>query len=463
MEKVNPLGSEKISKLLIKFSVPAIIGMLVNALYNVVDRIFIGNAPGLGANGLAGITIGFPIMIIMMSIGMLFGIGGATLFSMKLGEGKRNDAEQILGNTFMLLLISGGTILVLGTIFLGPMLQLFGASEAVMPFVKEYMRIIFLGAIFQVVGMGLNNFLRADGQPKLAMVTMFVGAGTNIILDPILIYIFDMGMAGAALATIFSQFISMAWILNYFVRGNGHRIRRKNLKIQRWIAIRVASLGMPSFLLQLGNSLLNVVLNKSLLTYGGDLAVSGMGIINSIQTILLMPIIGLNQGLQPIISFNFGAKKFDRVKEAVKLAMIVATLIVFVGWGFTRLLPELFVRMFNQQADLVAFGSYALKAWFWGLPVIGFQIIAANFFQATGRSKIAIFLTMTRQIILLIPAILIFSSIWGLNGIVHAAPFADIVASAITLVLFISEMKRLSKVQTELELELPLEKSMEVD
>ncbi|MBP2100223.1 MATE family efflux transporter [Enterococcus rivorum] len=463
MEAVNPLGTEKISKLLIKFSVPAIIGMLVNALYNVVDRIFIGNAPGLGANGLAGITIGFPIMIIMMSVGMLFGIGGATLFSMKLGEGKRKEAEEILGNTFILLLISGSVLLVLGTLFLGPMLQFFGASEAVLPFVKEYMGIIFFGSIFQVMGMGLNNFLRADGQPKLAMITMFVGAGTNIILDPILIYVFDMGMAGAALATIFSQFISMAWILNYFLRGSGHRIQRKNLKIKRWIVTRVVSLGLPSFLLQLGNSLLNVVLNKSLLTYGGDLAVSGMGIVNSIQTILLMPIIGLNQGLQPIISFNFGAKKFARVKEAVKLGIMVATLIVFLGWGFTRLFPEIFVRMFNQEPDLVAFGSYALKAWFWGLPVIGFQIIAANFFQATGRSKIAIFLTMTRQIILLIPAILIFSNIWGLNGIVHAAPFADIVAAILTFLWFSFEMRRLSRVENELNLEVSLNQTPEIE
>ncbi|MEI5993023.1 MATE family efflux transporter [Candidatus Enterococcus mansonii] len=445
MEASTILGTEKVSKLLIKFSVPAIIGMMVNALYNVVDRIFIGNASDLGANGLAGITIGFPIMILMMSIGLLFGVGGATLFSMKLGAGHKKEAEEVLGNTFTLLAISGFVLLVLGTLFLEPMLQLFGASEAVLPYAKAYMGIIFFGSIFQIMGMGLNNFLRADGQPKLAMITMFVGAGINILLDPIFIYVFQMGMAGAALATILSQFISMAWILRYFLaKSDGNKIRKKYLKLKRPIVTRITALGMPSFLLQLGNSLLNVTLNKNLLAYGGDLAVSGMGIVNSIQTILLMPIIGLNQGVQPIVSYNYGAKKYSRVKEAAKLAIIVATVIVMIGWILTRLFPEVFVTMFNREPELVAFGSYALKAWFWCLPVIGFQIIASSFFQAIGRSKIAIFLTMTRQIILLIPAILVFSNIWGLNGIVHAAPFADGIASLLTAVWFTYEMKRLN-------------------
>lgn len=216
MEGTNPLGVEKVSRLLWRFSIPAIIGMVVNALYNVVDRIYIGNAPGLGANGLAGITIGFPIMIILLSIGILFGVGGATLFSMKLGAGETEEAELALGNAFSLLLISGVLFMVLGQVFLSPLLAAFGASPQVLPYAIGYMRIIFWGAVFQIVSIGLNNFLRADGQPKLAMVTMFMGAGVNIILDPVFIYVFDMGMAGAALATILSQFISMVWILTYF-------------------------------------------------------------------------------------------------------------------------------------------------------------------------------------------------------------------------------------------------------
>ncbi|MBX8937236.1 MATE family efflux transporter [Enterococcus gilvus] len=452
MEAANPLGTEKISKLLWRFSIPAIIGMVVNALYNVVDRIYIGHAPGLGANGLAGITIGFPIMIILLSIGILFGVGGATLFSMKLGEGKSEEAELALGNAFSLLVFSGLLFMVMGHLFLSPVLSAFGASEQVLPFAMSYMRIIFSGAVFQIVSIGLNNFLRADGQPKLAMITMFMGAGVNIILDPVFIYVFDMGMAGAAFATILSQFISMVWILSYFLsKRSHHQIQVKNMAIKAHVATRITALGMPNFLLQLGNSVLNVVLNMTLLNYGGDIAVSGMGIVNSIQTILLMPITGLVQGAQPIISFNFGAKKFKRVKETQKYAILVATIIVCLGWLATRIMPEQLVRMFNNEPELLTFGAKALQIWFLCLPVIGFQIVASNFFQATGRTRQAIFLTLTRQIILLIPAILLFSQMWGMDGLLHAAPFADAGAGLLTGVFYVIGVKRLSKEESALE------------
>jgi putative MATE family efflux protein len=422
----------------------------VNALYNVVDRIYIGNAPGLGANGLAGITIGFPIMIILLSIGILFGVGGATLFSMKLGAGETEEAELALGNAFSLLLISGVLFMVLGQVFLSPLLAAFGASPQVLPYAIGYMRIIFWGAVFQIVSIGLNNFLRADGQPKLAMVTMFMGAGVNIILDPVFIYVFDMGMAGAALATILSQFISMVWILTYFFSKRSHHpIRLKNMVLKWGTAIRITALGLPNFLLQLGNSVLNVVLNMTLLSYGGDIAVSGMGIVNSLQTILLMPITGLVQGAQPIVSFNFGAKKFNRVRETQKYAILLATTIVGIGWLATRIIPEPLVRLFNSEPELLAFGTQALQTWFLGLPIIGFQIVASNFFQATGRTRSAIFLTLTRQIILLIPAILLFSQTWGMAGLLHAAPFSDAAAGLLTAVFYIGGIKRLTKEEAE--------------
>ncbi|AXG39336.1 MATE family efflux transporter [Enterococcus gilvus] len=450
MEGTNPLGVEKVSRLLWRFSIPAIIGMVVNALYNVVDRIYIGNAPGLGANGLAGITIGFPIMIILLSIGILFGVGGATLFSMKLGAGETEEAELALGNAFSLLLISGVLFMVLGQVFLSPLLASFGASPQILPYAIGYMRIIFWGAVFQIVSIGLNNFLRADGQPKLAMVTMFMGAGVNIILDPVFIYVFDMGMAGAALATILSQFISMVWILTYFFSKRSHHpIRLKNMVLKWGTAIRITALGLPNFLLQLGNSVLNVVLNMTLLSYGGDIAVSGMGIVNSIQTILLMPITGLVQGAQPIVSFNFGAKKFNRVRETQKYAILIATTIVGIGWLATRIIPEPLVRLFNSEPELLAFGTQELQTWFLGLPIIGFQIVASNFFQATGRTRSAIFLTLTRQIILLIPAILLFSQTWGMAGLLHAAPFSDAAAGLLTAVFYIGGIKRLTKEEAE--------------
>ncbi|MBE6043032.1 MAG: MATE family efflux transporter [Clostridium thermopalmarium] len=444
MGYVNPLGEEKVSKLLIKFSIPAIVGMLVNALYNVVDRIFIGNSSDLGANGLAGITIGFPITIIILSLGLLFGVGGATLFSMKLGENKHDEAENVLGNSFVLLIISGLFIMILGQIFLRSILILFGASETILPYSMEYMRIILLGAMFNMISIGINNFIRADGNPKIAMLTMFLGAGLNTLLDPLFIYIFRMGMSGAALATILSQISSATWVTLYFLgKKSRNKLKLRCMKLKSNIVPRIISLGLPNFLLQLANSLLNIILNNSLLIYGGDIAISGMGIINSIQTILLMPITGIIQGSQPIISFNFGAKKLHRVKSTIKLAIMAATVIVIVGYTVTRLFPEQMISLFNQDPELIEFGRYALITWFLCLPIIGFQITGANFFQAIGRSKSAIFLTLTRQIILLIPALLIFPRFWGIKGLLYAAPFADFFSSLVTGIWFYRCIKTL--------------------
>lgn len=444
MEYKNPLGEEKVSKLLVKFSVPAIIGMVINALYNVVDRIFIGNSPDLGTNGIAGITIGFPIMIILLAIGILFGIGGATLFSMKLGQKKPDEAENTLGNAFIMLIASGILFTVLGQIFLKPLLSAFGASETVLPYAVEYMRIIFFGSAFQIISMGLNNFIRADGNPKIAMLTMFLGAGTNIVLDPIFIYVFKMGMTGAALATILSQLISTIWVIQYFLGHHSkNKLKVKYMRPNLHIITKMTSLGLPGFLMQLSNSLLNAILNKNLMIYGGDIAITAMGIINSIQTILLMPIIGLNQGVQPIISFNFGAKKYNRVKEAAKLGIIASTVIVVVGFIVVRIFPTAMIAFFNKDVELLKFGEYALLTWFLFLPVIGFQIIAANFFQAIGRSKSAMFLTLTRQVILLIPALIIFPKFWGINGLLHAAPFADLLSAILTGIWFYVAIKNL--------------------
>ena len=444
MEYVNPLGEERVSRLLTNYSIPAIVGMVVNSLYNIVDRIFIGNSSDLGANGLAGITIGFPIMIILLSMGVLFGIGGATLFSIRLGEKKQQEAENTLGNAFTLLLVSGILFMVFGQIFLSPLLTLFGASETVLPFSMEYMRVIFFGAVFQVVSLGMNNFIRADGSPKIAMFTMFIGAGLNIILDPVFIYVLKMGMTGAALATILAQCISAIWVMSYFIsKRSRNKIRLKYLKPKLHVVTKLTTLGLPGFFLQLANSFLNAILNINLLTYGGDIAVSGMGIINSIQTILLMPIVGLKQGVQPIISFNFGAGKHDRVKTAVKLAIIASTIIVVIGYVITRLFPKQMIVLFNQEPELIEFASYALVVWFFCLPVIGFQIIASNFFQAVGKPKTAMFLTLTRQVILLIPALIIFPKFWGINGLLYAAPFADFLSAGLTGLWFYFGIKKL--------------------
>lgn len=450
MKNSNPLGKEKIPKLLLKYSVPAIVGMVVNSLYNVIDRIFIGNSPDLGSYGLAGITICFPIMIILMSMGNLFGVGGATLFSLRLGEDRREDARNALGNSIIMLAISGLTFMVLGQIFLEPILSLFGASQTVLPYSVEYMRIIFFGAVFQVISMGMNNFIRADGNPKIAMITMFMGAGVNIILDPIFIYILRMGMAGAALATILAQAISATWVISYFL-GNrcNNKLKFKYMTLKLGIVLKTIALGLPGFFISVSNSILNAILNRSLLIYGGDVAVSGMGIINSLRTMLLMPLMGIRQGMQPIISFNYGAKKYKRVKTAAGLAIVAATAIVIVGYATIRLFPVQLISLFNREPELVQFSSYALVTWFMCLPIVGFHIVGSNYFQAIGRPKSAMFLTLTRQLILLIPAVIIFPKYWGITGLLHATPFADFFATLLTGVWFYHGIRNLEKEEAE--------------
>lgn len=444
MEHTNPLGEEKVSKLLYKFSIPAIVGMMVNALYNIVDRIYIGNSPDLGANGIGGITISFPLTIILLAIGILFGQGGATLFSMNLGAKKHEGAKEALGNAFIMLILVGFSYMLLSQLFLVCLLKLFGASKTILPYAVEYMRYILFGSVFQIASMGLNNFMRADGNPKLAMYTMFLGAGTNIVLDPIFIYGFKMGMAGAAIATVISQLCSFIWVVSYFTgKKSKVKLSLKYLKPKFNVIFKILSLGLPGFSLQIANSLLNLILNKNLQLYGGDIAVSGMGVINSVQTMLIMPIIGLNQGVQPIISFNFGAKNYDRVKNAAKLAVKTATIVTTIGFVITRLFPLQIISVFNREPEMLKFGSHAIITWFLCLPVVGFQIIGANFFQALGRYKTSMFLTLTRQIIILIPSIIIFSKVWGIKGLVYAAPFADFLSFLLTASFFYYGIKHL--------------------
>lgn len=438
----NPLGYEKIPKLLLKFSLPAIIGMTINSLYNVIDRVFIGNAPDLGSNGLAAITICFPIMLIIMAVGLLLGQGGATLFAIKLGQGKNEDAKVTLGNATLLAFICGVVIFIFGELTLDKLLYLFGASDVVLPYAKAYLRVIFIGSVFQTMAMQTNNFLRADGKPMLSMIAMFIGAGLNIILDPIFIFVFKMGMTGAALATLIAQAVSLIWNLYYFLqKSNPNRIRLPYLKLNKNIISGIISLGMPIFCVQMAGSLLSTVLNKSLLFYGGDLAVSGMGIVNSVQALLILPIIGLNQGLQPISSFNYGAKKLERTKAAVKLTILIATIMAIFGFLLAEFFAVEIVSMFNQEPELVSFGSRSMKIWFMFMPLIGAQIIAANFFQTIERPKISMFLSLSRQVLILLPAVILLGKIGGLNLILFAGPISDFISFTLTFIIFIKFIK----------------------
>ncbi len=447
MKATDRLGEEKITKLLMSFSVPATVGMLVNALYNIIDRIYIGNSQDLGSLGLAGITISFPITLVMMALAMLFGIGGATMFSIRLGEKKPEEAEKYLGNAVTMIIGSSIIFMLISLIFLQPILELLGASTQVMPYAMEYMGIVLWGVILQGLGMGLNNFIRADGSPKIAMISMFLGAGFNIIFDPIFIYIFRWGMTGAAIATVGGQLLTTIWVVLYFTgKRCSIKLKLESMKLEFHLIKRIINTGTPSFLRQVANSLLNIILNKSLIMYGGDIAVSGIGIINSIQTFMLMPIFGITQGAQPIIGYNYGANKIERVKESLKWAIHIATIIVLIGWMITRIFPSVLIKMFSSDPELILFSTNAIKIWFVCLPVIGFQIVSASYFQAVGKARAATFLTLTRQVIILIPAVMVLPKFFELNGILYAAPLADIISSVLTGIWLWMELKYLNSI-----------------
>lgn len=443
MDRAKLLGEEKIGKLLLKFSIPAIVGMVVNALYNIVDRIFIGNF--VDSLGLAGVTVAFPVMIIIMAFGMLVGIGATSLISIKLGEGNKDEAELILGNAMVLLVIFSATVSVLGLIFLDPLLRLFGASPQVLPYSKAYLSIILFGAVFQTIGFGMNNFIRAEGNPKRAMSTMLIGAILNTILDPIFIIAFNMGIRGAALATIISQAVSAAWVLSYFLGGKSSLVvKKENWKLNIKTVANILAIGSAPFAMQVAASGITTLLNHSLRIYGGDLAISAYGAINSFSTILLMPIFGINQGSQPIIGFNYGAKKFDRVKKTFLLAIMAATSFTIIGFIVTRLFPEQLVALFNSKdRELIEIGANGMKIFFTMLPLIGFQIVSSNYFQATGKPKQAMFLSLSRQVLMLIPAILILPRFFGLNGVWMAGPTADFFATLLTGSFILYELRNL--------------------
>lgn len=443
MDRSKQLGEDKVSKLLIRFSIPAIVGMLVNALYNVVDRIYIGH--GVGYLGIGATTIAFPIMLIMMAFSMLIGLGANSLVAIRLGQNRKEEAQGIFGNALVLLILTSLVLSTTGLIFLKPFLKLLGTSEEILPYALDYLGIILIGGVFQSVGMGMNNFIRSEGNPKIAMYTMLAGAVTNTVLDPIFIFVFDWGMKGAALATIISQAASAAGVLLYFFKGKSLlKITIKNLRLKLSYVVKIISLGAAPFAMQIAASVLNFIMNANLGAYGGDIAISGMGIVNGIVTLIIMPIFGINQGVQPIIGYNYGAKKYDRVKEAYKLAVVFATVIVVIGWTATRLFPAQMVYLFNKKdTELIDFGIFAIKRFLIFFPIVGFQIVSSNYFQAIGKPRHSALLGLSRQVLILIPALIILPKFFGLEGVLAAGPLADLVSSIITGIFIIIEMKRL--------------------
>ncbi|MHB1454027.1 MAG: MATE family efflux transporter [Saccharofermentanales bacterium] len=445
MDRDKLLGESKMLSLIWKFSMPSIVGMLVNALYNTVDRIYIGHK--IGSLGIAGITVAFPIMLIIMAFGMLIGFGSTSLLSIRLGQKRREEGRTILGNAMVLLVVFGVIVSILGLLFLRPLLVAFGSSPEILPYAESYLQVILFGVVFQMVGFGMNNHIRALGSPKIAMLTMFVGGAMNVVLDPIFIFVFNWGMRGAAFATVISQFASFIWVLSFIMgKKNDLRPALANFMLKSRTTLKIMSMGTPPFLMQIAASALMIVLNHSLKKYGGDISISAMGIALSVSNLIMMPVFGLNQGVQPIIGYNYGARNYDRVRSAVKIAMVIATAFVTFGFIMTTFFSRTLVLLFNSNnQELIVLGSRVISLYMMMLPIIGFQVITSGFFQAVGKPKQATAITLSRQVLVLIPAILILPRFFGFEGIIYAAPLSDVVAGIICGTWIIYEMRILGK------------------
>ena len=473
-DAADRLGKESVGKLLIKFSIPAIVGMLVNALYNVVDRIFVGQ--GVNEIALGGLSLVLPLMTIGMAFAMLFGIGTANMISMRLGQGRKQEAQNALKHCFFLLLGTGLLIMVLGLTFLDPILSLMGASEGsqALLYAREYFRIILYGIVFFLIGFGLSHCTRAQGFPNITMIGMLLGAVLNIILDYLFIMKFNWGVQGAAYATIISQFVSMVFILCFIMSKRAvvkldlslfHKkplCEKEDLKVKIWsrfkpepdIILQIMAFGSAQFLLQFMISAAQLLTNKSIGWYAvaafgtdnsADIALSGMNIVGSILMLIIMPVFGINQGAQPILGYNYGAKLFRRVLRTYVSAVAAATLICVFGFVIVQLFSVQLVQLFtpNGSAELMAFAPRAMRLMMLVLPIGGLMIISINFFVVTGRPKTSIFLSMLRQCIILIPCILIFGKIWGVWGIVAATPISDSLSFIVISIMAGMELKKL--------------------
>lgn len=431
MNRTERLGQEKISKLLWQFSLPAMVAMSVTALYNVIDSIFVGQ--GVGADALTAVAVAFPVMMIQMGLVLLIGIGATSLISLRLGEGQLDEAEALLGNAFVLLILAGLAFPAVVLAVLEPMLVLLGAQGQVLAYAKTFITVIMLGNLFLYVGFGLNHIIRAEGNPSLAMKTMVLSALINMVLNPLFIFGFQWGIAGSGGATVVSEVITGCWVLSYFVRGHSHlKLRSKNFRLQ-WQRLKaITAIGLSPFLLQVAASVVTFFYNQVLLVYGGPMAVAAMGIINRIAMFVLMPVFGINQAVQPLIGYNYGARKWERVREALKLAIYGATLLCTLGFAAVQLAGDAILRMFTAEQELLLIGIAGIQTVMFMFPIVGFQIVGGNYFQAVGKASYTILFSMSRQVLLLIPFIWLLPQYFGLPGIWLAAPTADLLSAILT-------------------------------
>ena len=417
--------------------------MMAQASYNLVNRIFVGHA--LGPEGIAGTTVAFPFMLIVLAFGMLIGFGATALISLRLGEGKKAEAQQVLGNATVLLIVASFFITAAGLLWLNKILVIFGASDTISPYARDYLRIIVLGTVFQTVAFGLNAAIRGEGNPKIAMLSMLISVLLNAVLAPIFIFGLSWGMQGAALATVISQAVTAVWVVAYFFSGSSVlKLHADTLRLNADVCRQIIIFGSPPFAMQLAASVLQSILNHQLGVYGGDLAISVMGVLYAMFMMVAMPIFGINQGAQPIIGYNYGAERFDRVKKTLELAILAATGIAIVGFGVMMLFPGQVIRLFSRHdPSLLALGTHAIRISTLMLPLVGFQIVGASYFRAVGKPKEAMLLMLSRQVLLLVPAALVLPLFFGLDGVWAALPTSDFGASLLTGIYLLVELREL--------------------
>ena len=426
------LGHEKISRLLVHYAIPAIVGMLVMSLYNIVDRIYIGQ--GVGPEAISGLALTFPVMTLSSAFGMLIGAGGAARISILMGKQEKDMAQKVLGNCFVLTIIIAALYSLVNYIWMNPILKAYGATDVTLPYARDYLCIIIPFTILNNMSFGFNNMMRASGYPAKAMITMLISALANVILDPIFIFVFKMGIRGAAVATVISMAITMVWVMLHFTNKK-HTITfcKKGFKLNQRVIISIISIGMSPFLINLTAALVNVFFNRTLLSHGGDMAIGAFGIITSFTMMIVMLIIGLCQGMQPIVGYNYGANQPDRVMKTYKTVVIIATAISMIGFLLAMFVPHIIVRGFTKDLNMISMASHGMRLVMSMFPLVGFVIVTTNFFQSLGKAPKAIFLSLSRQVLFLLPMIWLLPRFFELDGVWVASGVADLIAFFISL------------------------------
>lgn len=447
-QQTQDMGTGSVKKLMVRMAVPALVGQVINLLYNIVDRIYIGHIPDIGGTALTGVGLFTPILMLITAFAMLAGAGGAPRAAIAMGRGQKDEAEQIVGNCFTVLMILAVVLTAVFYVTLSPLIRLFGGSDSTLPYALEYGRIYILGSVFVLIVMGMNTFITTQGFAKTSMLTTVIGAVINIVLDPIFIFVFDMGVTGAALATVLSQAVSAIWILKFLMgKKTILRLKAKNLRLVPKIITPCLSLGVSSFIMISTESILSISFTSSLARFGGDVAVGAMTVLTSINQLVTMPLTGICQGGQPLISFNYGARKLDRVKEAFFCQFFVCIAYTTGFWLLLMFFPSFFAGIFTSDMALVDYTGWALRIFLAGAFSIGFQISCQQAFMALGQAKISLFMACLRKLILLIPMIFILPFFFQNKAmaVFLAEPISDILAAAVTTFMFFRFFRKMMK------------------